>query len=256
MSWGAAAAAGASVLGGILDNRAAQQSAEQAYSLKKQWALEGPGFIRKGAEDAGFNPLVFAGAQTYNPSPVAPGQGSLAQAAQAGLRQIDLKRERAAERELRAANLANEREKIGLEAARLAEMKRNNQMNEMLRARQINEIGKRMEAYGRNAKARADSKTDLQTFTPILEGTPHSRRTGSKGGPMKINFLGRDWEVPPGMSISEDAQQIGGEALEGVVGLTNLYRIIDYNLDKDLNNIGRYVTGKGRPKPPGTAGAY
>ena len=54
---------GGALLGGLVGSSSSKKDAKEAYKQNKKTILNQPGWIRKGAEEAGFNPLVFAGSQ-------------------------------------------------------------------------------------------------------------------------------------------------------------------------------------------------
>lgn len=66
-------AAGASILGGVLGNKAAKKQAEQQYQHQKEFAQSGIQWKVKDAEKAGIHPLYAMGAQTTAYSPTSVG---------------------------------------------------------------------------------------------------------------------------------------------------------------------------------------
>jgi len=159
--------AGGSLLGGFLDHQYANASAKMAYDLKKKWALEGPAAIRKGATDAGFNPLVFAGAQTYNPSPVAIGTSGLPEAAAAVGRGIERHYQAKLDRENAALAQSNERERLKLERERLAEIRRAKEVDQDIARQRMLVYKADVENRARNWKAQADAGMTSSTPLPL-----------------------------------------------------------------------------------------
>lgn len=229
---------GAAVLDSVTNMFTSGRAADRARADKKWWALQGPGLIRKGAEDAGFNPLVFAGAQTYNPSPVAVGQSNLAGAAAAASDAIESRRATSSQRELAKLGQQNEAKRLALESKRLDDLNAQRKIENELAAARLHTLQTKMEAMGRNATA-------LKNYQPRLKGKPWDRQsTGRQGGHM----FGRYWEYPPGLTPAEDFMPMLGEFGEFLGGVSNTGATLGHNMAKDLNHIWRYMTNQGPPK--------
>lgn len=226
----AGVAAAGSLLGGVLGGRQAENAANRAYSHKKQWALEGPGYIRKGAEDAGFNPLVFAGAQTYNPAAVAPGSSGMAQAAGAFSDAINTKHRNRRADTLQTLAQKNVEARLELDAAELADRKRAREMAHEIALSRLHT--EKENARNRLRNAPAIAAMGPQKHTPDASGSADgiNRRAGGR------NFL-RLWpfgelRIPRGVGFANDAEEIVGEPGNMAVGVSNIFETLLYNYNK------------------------
>jgi hypothetical protein len=175
---------------------------------------------------------------------------------------MDRKRIERTEARLAALAQANRAEELSLERERLNEQKRQNRVNEAMRAAQMKSIEARMQEYGRNALVPGQITGN---YSPVLE---HQDQNSSYTKGRQGFWIGGKWmEVPEGMTPAENLMPILGEFGEMLGGMANTWQFLDHNLKQDIRNIKSYLFNGGKPpkgwRPPpkrkigpGTAGLY
>jgi hypothetical protein len=249
---GAAISAAGSLAGGLLGNKGAKDAAKLAYAQKVKWALEGPTHIRKGAEDAGFNPLVFAGAQTYNPSPVAPGSNGLAEASEAISRGFERRRDaRIAAANARLAQ-QNTNKRLQLERERIEAIKRGQDIQKEIALAQVHSRLEKAKNGARNAKANADAGK-----SPYADPTNPDAFT-QKGEYIKLPWwLGGKIKVSRDRSTADATQRAWGEGGDAVSGaawmiddwmseMARRYSGVSREYDKRIQRLKNEARKKGR----------
>lgn len=226
----AAAGIGAagSLIGGWMKGKQAAKAQARAYNYQRRWAKEGPSLIRKGAEDAGINPLVLMGASTYNAPSVGFGSDigeALGASADGFVDALTRKREKP----------GRDRAEARADRALDLEEKRLNQEG-ALRSRQLDQDLLEMQARSIERKLAAAAR---QAEEFIQEGEY-----------LRLPF-GLKVPLKAGRSTADAAQRAWGEPGEFAVGgagaVEDVYRAYgDYlSVFAPFTEIGRYIGREG-----------
>ncbi|QXP44214.1 MAG: DNA pilot protein [Arizlama microvirus] len=220
--WPAIIAAGASLAGGLLSRKSANDSADQNVKMQREFAQKGIQWKVADAKKAGLHPLAALGAQTTSFSPVSISDGMGAAVSNMGQ---DISR-------AMYANADNATRQTSKELAALA-LERGGLENELLRAQiaKLNgQVGPPPTAYP--VDAGAVLTRDLVELKPsevvsARSGEPHIE-AGPAGPGYKAFDLGDlgEWNLPSGaVSEAVEDMDIAKYALLGAANHEKLGRL-------------------------------
>lgn len=208
--WGALIGAAGNIAGGLLGGKdnSAKKAAKAAWKNQEKTWLRGPQLMVEGAQRAGLHPLAVLGANWSAPgAAVVSGQSTWGDAVGSGLEaagnaydQYQARKEAEAE--------AKQREHLDMLLLSSREARESRLADAQVKALEAEAFRNRTEGFMRSA----------QTRTEIANG--RSAAIGGAGPVVKLPLSG-EWELAPGSSTAQEAQDVLGEPFEWLASAEN-----------------------------------
>jgi len=242
-------AAGTSILGGILGNKAsekankaAEANAQKQYEQQKEFAQSGIQWKVADAEKAGVHPLYALGANTVSYAPQSVGSTPsnfdfVGQAGQNIGRAIDATRSNPRKMEAMALTASQ----IQLEGLQLDnELKRTQLQSAITLANQTGKGPGLPGLFTRNAVNGIDGQGD----TPQIDGVPAQHKATPPQYTTNLRAFGKDYQPNPSFSDAQSYEDRYGEISDYIAGPINAmadyyHNIYKPNLAKQIDKARR-----------------